>query len=57
MTTACFGRKEQLVFKVGMPPDRMAVFEVPRASGHLRNAAAILVEKKCVARSRHLLSP
>ena len=52
-----FRRKEQLVFKVGMLRDDMAMGKIPRTSGHLREAAAIFIEEKGVARSRHLLSP
>ena len=51
-----FGRKEQLVLKVGMLRDDMAMGKIPRTSGHLREAAAIFIEEKGVARSRHLLS-
>jgi hypothetical protein len=49
-------REKQLVFNVGMAPDYVAVSEVPRSAGHLGNTAAVLVEEKCVARLRHLLS-
>jgi hypothetical protein len=41
-----FGRKEQLVFEVGMLPDYMAMGKIPRTPGHLRDAAAIFIEEK-----------
>jgi hypothetical protein len=38
-----FRREEQLVFKVGMPSNHMAMREIPRTPGHLRQAAAIFI--------------